>query len=191
MRKVNPEYAKAIMAIANRAPYLKLLGMKICELDYGYCRVETQINDSLNNPFASVHGGVFSSILDTATFWALYCCIGEEDGITTLDLQVNNLAAAACGKIIAEGRLIRMGRTIGLAEGTLKDENGRLLVQGTSKMFVLPGLQSIDKVADRVGFDREQHNINIKIPDILLSGIFIFIKIFRETTFLLCLINLK
>ena len=53
MRKVNPEYAKAIMAIANRAPYLKLLGMKICELDYGYCRVETQINDSLNNPFAS------------------------------------------------------------------------------------------------------------------------------------------
>lgn len=52
MRKVNPEYAKAIMAIANRAPYLKLLGMKICELDYGYCRVETQINDSLNNPFA-------------------------------------------------------------------------------------------------------------------------------------------
>lgn len=31
MRKVNPEYAKAIMAIANRAPYLKLLGMKICE----------------------------------------------------------------------------------------------------------------------------------------------------------------
>ena len=119
MRKVNPEYAKAIMAIANRAPYLKLLGMKICELDYGYCRVETQINDSLN----------------------------------TLDLQVNNLAAAACGKIIAEGRLIRMGRTIGLAEGTLKDENGRLLVQGTSKMFVLPGLQSIDKVADRVGFE--------------------------------------
>lgn len=139
MRKVNPEYAKAIMAIANRAPYLKLLGMKICELDYGYCRVETQINDSLNNPFASVHGGVFSSILDTATFWALYCCIGEEDGITTLDLQVNNLAAAVSGKIIAEG--------------TLKDENGRLLVQGTSKMFVLPGLQSIDKVADRVGFE--------------------------------------
>lgn len=129
MRKVNPEYAKAIMAIANRAPYLKLLGMKICELDYGYCRVETQINDSLNNPFASVHGGVFSSILDTATFWALYCCIGEEDVITTLDLQVNNLAAAASGKIIAEGRLIRMGRTIGLAEGTLKDENGRLLFQ--------------------------------------------------------------
>jgi len=145
MRKVNPEYAKAIMAIANKAPYLQLLGMKLCELDYGYCRVETQINDSLNNPFAS--------ILDTATFWALYCCIGEDDGITTLDLQVNNLAAAASGKIIAEGRLIRMGRTIGLAEGTLKDENGRLLVQGTSKMFVLPGLQSIDKVADRVGFE--------------------------------------
>ncbi|MCD7873636.1 MAG: PaaI family thioesterase [Acidaminococcaceae bacterium] len=152
MKKVNPEYARAIMEIANRDPYLKLLGMKICELDYGYCRVETQLDTSLNNPFGSLHGGVFSSILDTATFWVLYCCIGENDGITTLDLQVNNLAAINSGTIIVEGRLIRMGRTIGLAEGTLKDENGRLLAQGTSKMFVLPGLQSIDKVVDKAGF---------------------------------------
>lgn len=68
MRKVNPEYAKAIMAIANRAPYLKLLGMKICELDYGYCRVETQINDSLNNPFASVHGASFRQFLTRLPF---------------------------------------------------------------------------------------------------------------------------
>ena len=65
---------------------------------------------------------------------------------------MNNLAAINSGTIIAEGRLIRMGRTIGLAEGTLKDENGRLLAQGTSKMFVLPGLQSIDKVVDKAGF---------------------------------------
>ncbi|MCD8359707.1 MAG: PaaI family thioesterase [Acidaminococcaceae bacterium] len=82
----------------------------------------------------------FSSILDTATFWALYCCIGENDGITTLNLQVNNLAAINSGTIIAEGRLIRMGRTIGLAEGTLKDENGRLLAQGTSKNVCIAGL---------------------------------------------------
>lgn len=100
-----------------------------------------------------MHGGVFSSILDTVTFWALYCCIDEDDGITTLDLQANNLASVQSGKIIAEGKLIRMGRTIGLAEGTLKDETGKLLVQGTSKMFVLPGLQSIDKIADRAGFE--------------------------------------
>ena len=152
MRKVNPEYAKAIMALPTE-PRILNCGHEDMWAWLWLLPCETQINDSLNNPFASVHGGVFSSILDTATFWALYCCIGEEDVITTLDLQVNNLAAAASGKIIAEGRLIRMGRTIGLAEGTLKDENGRLLVQGTSKMFVLPGLQSIDKVADRVGFE--------------------------------------
>lgn len=95
----------------------------------------------------------FHQFLTPPPFGRFTAASAKTTGITTLDLQVNNLAAAASGKIIAEGRLIRMGRTIGLAEGTLKDENGRLLVQGTSKMFVLPGLQSIDKVADRAGFE--------------------------------------
>ena len=77
-------------------------------------------NDSLNNPFASVHGGVFHQFLTRLPFGLFTAAFGEEDGITTLDLQVNNLAAAASGKIIAEGRLIRMGRTIGLAERYVK-----------------------------------------------------------------------
>jgi hypothetical protein len=68
MRKVNPEYAKAIMAIANRAPYLKLLGMKICELDYGYCRVETQINDSLNIPLLQYMAASFRQFLTRLPF---------------------------------------------------------------------------------------------------------------------------
>ena len=68
MRKVNPEYAKAIMAIANRAPYLKLLGMKICELDYGYCRVETQINDSLIIPLLQYMAASFRQFLTRLPF---------------------------------------------------------------------------------------------------------------------------
>lgn len=153
MKKVNPQYAQAVMQIANKAPYLTLLGMQICELDYGYCRLTTQLSDKLNNPFGSLHGGVFSSILDTATFWALYCSMDEGDGITTIDLQINNLAAINTGTIIAEGRQLKFGRTIGLAEATLKDSSGKLLAYGTSKMLVSHGLQSIDQAVDKAGFE--------------------------------------
>jgi len=152
MKKVNPEYAQALMTIANKGPYLQLLSMKICELDYGYCKVETQLSDKLHNPFGSLHGGVFSSILDTATFWAIYCGIDEDAGITTIDLQINNLAAINSGKIIAEGKQLKFGRTICLAESSLKDENGKLLAYGTSKIYLAHGLQSIDKAVDKAGF---------------------------------------
>jgi len=151
MKKINPEHTKSVIEMVNKAPYLSLLSMKIIELDYGYCKVETGLNDKLNNPFGSVHGGVFSSILDTVTFWALYCSIDESDGFTTIDLQVNNLGAINSGKIIAEGRQIKFGRTICLAEGTLKDENGKLLAHGTSKILVTRGLQSISQAVDKAG----------------------------------------
>ena len=153
MKKVNPEYTRAVLEIANRAPCLKLLSIKICRLDYGYCKVEADLNDTLNNPFGSLHGGMFSLILDTVTYWALYCCIDEGYGITTVDLQSNNLAAVNSGKIIAEGRQIKVGRTLCLAKGTLKDESGKLLAYGTSKIFVAPGLQSIDQAVDKAGFE--------------------------------------
>lgn len=153
MKKVNPAYIEAVIKMANNGPYLSLLDMKICELDYGYCRLETQLSEKLNNPFGSLHGGVFSSILDTATFWALYCSIEDGSGIITLDLQINNLAAINTGKIIAEGKQIKLGRTIGLAEATLKDESGKLLAYGTSKMLVSQGLQSIDKIVNKAGIE--------------------------------------
>ncbi|HIU63708.1 MAG TPA: PaaI family thioesterase [Candidatus Avacidaminococcus intestinavium] len=152
MKKINPEYAQAIMKVANTGPYLRLLPMKIIELDYGYCKVETEITDKLYNPFGSVHGGVFSSVLDTATFWAFACCIEDGQGFTTIDLQVSHLAGIKEGKIIAEGKQVKIGRTICLAESTLKDEKGKLLAHGTSKILITNALQPLEQAVAKAGF---------------------------------------
>jgi uncharacterized protein (TIGR00369 family) len=43
------------------------------------------------------------------------------------------------GKLIAKGRQIKIGKTLGYAEAEVTDENGKLLAHGTSTLMILPG----------------------------------------------------
>ena len=152
MKKVNPEYAHVLKEIANRGPFLQLLPMEITELEYGYCKLETKLSEKLNNPFGIPHGGVFASIIDTVTYWAVYCSIDEDKGATTIDVNMNSLGNTKKGKLIAEGKQIKIGRTVCIAEATVKDENGKLLAYGSSKILLVPGLQSLEQIVDKAGY---------------------------------------
>jgi len=81
---------------------------------------------------------VFSTIIDAATFWAVYPEVDENSGMTSVDLKLNYLAPASKGKLIAEGRRIKLGKTLGLGEAEVRDENGRILAHGTSTLIILP-----------------------------------------------------
>ena len=152
MKKVNPSYLQALTEIVNQGPYLQLLPMQITEMSYGYCKVETLLSNKLNNPFGATHGGVFASILDTATYWAVYSAIEENLGITTIDLKVDNLGNSKSTKLIAEGKQIKIRKTLCLAEATIKDETGKLLAHGTSKILVVKDLQTIKQAADAIRY---------------------------------------
>jgi uncharacterized protein (TIGR00369 family) len=153
MREINPEHLQALMALVNDAPYFKLLGMRLCELGAGYSRVEVELCDKHLNPFGGVHGGVYSSVIDTAAYWAVYCGLDEGVGWTTIDLNVDNLAMSKDGLLVCEGKVIKAGKTLCLAEATLKSEDGRIVAHGTSKLMVLDGKQSIEDVTRAAGHE--------------------------------------
>ena len=126
--------------------------MELTAIEYGYCKVETVVTNQLKNPISTTHGGVLASLVDTATYWAAYASIEEGVGITTIDLNVNIVGSSNSKKLISEGRIIKLGKTLCLAEATVTDENGRLLSQGTSKILVVQGLQTIETAAEKIGY---------------------------------------
>lgn len=138
MRKLNPEYAEQISTLTNQCPYFKLLSMHVKELGVGRSLLEIDLAQKHLQPFGVVHGGVFSSILDAAAFWAVYTTLDESLGMTTVDLKVNYLAPASDGKLIARGTCIKSGKTLGLAEATVSAQDGRILAHGTSTLIVIP-----------------------------------------------------
>jgi acyl-coenzyme A thioesterase PaaI-like protein len=59
--------------------------------------------------------------------------------MTTVEMKLNLLAPARSGKLIAEGRRIKLGQTLGLGEARVEDEKGRLLAHGTGTFMIVPG----------------------------------------------------
>ena len=152
MKRINPNHIKALLDLVNLGPYFELLSMKVCELDIGYSKVEVDLVHKHLNPFGGIHGGVYSSVIDTAAYWAVYCELDENVGFTTIDIKVDILSMIKEGKMIVEGKSLKVGRSICLSEATAKDMQGKLLAYGTSKMMVVQGLQSVNHAIEAMGY---------------------------------------
>lgn len=149
MRTINPAHTQALMGLLNKAPYFALLGMEFQAMEPGCCRLAVTLDYARDgNSFGGVHGGVYSSIIDTVAYWALYCQMDEDQGYTSLVLNVTNLGMMGSGVLIAEGHVVRTGRSICLSEATVKNQDGKLLAHGTSKLLAPEGKQSIRTLLD-------------------------------------------
>jgi uncharacterized protein (TIGR00369 family) len=140
MKNPNPEYIERVNQLVNRSPYFELLSMKIIDVGPGFSELEIDLSQKHLQPFGFVHGGVFASIVDAAAFWAVFYQIENQNtGATTVDVKLNYLAPADSGKLIAKGRQIKLGKTLGYAEAEVTAENGKILAHGTSTLILLPG----------------------------------------------------
>ncbi len=151
MKAINPAHIAALLTLINNGPYFRLLGMKVLELAPGHSKVELDFERKHLNPFGAVHGGVYSSLIDTAAYWAAYCELDEGVGYTSLDVSVSNLSMAKTGTLIACGASIKIGRSICLCEATVKDSGGAVLAHGTSKLMILDGRQSVEQAGEAMG----------------------------------------
>lgn len=145
MRRINPAYMAAARETANQSPYFRLLSMELKQFEIGSSLVEISLRQDHLQPFGVVHGGVFSSIIDAAAFWAVFSEIPEGLGMTTVDLKLNYLAPAISGKMIATGRSIKVGKTLGLGEAQVRDHEGRVLAHGMSTLIVIPEMTFDEK----------------------------------------------
>ena len=135
----NPAYVQAIRDSVREAPYPHLVGMTIESLEFDRCRIGLELDRRHLQPFGIVHGGVLATLIDTATFWAVFLRLPEDAGLVNVDLKLNYLKAATRGRLRAEGRCLRAGRQISYAEAGVYDAGDELVAHGTSTLMALPG----------------------------------------------------
>ncbi len=138
--RLNPEYKNAVVKVVNGSPYFSLLSMEVKDLGWGTSLLEIQVAQKHLQPFGFVHGGVIGSLIDAATFWAVFPQVEREVGLTTIELKVNYLAPVREGRLLAEGKCIKKGKTLALGEAYVRSDKGSLIAHGTSTMMVVPGL---------------------------------------------------
>ncbi|MDX1594727.1 MAG: PaaI family thioesterase [Gammaproteobacteria bacterium] len=119
-------------------PMARTLGFQLAEVETG--RVVFRATPSLDyyNPLGAVHGGWPATLLDSCMGCAVHSTLPAGTGYTTLEFKIDILRpiTEATGPVAAEGRVVRVGRRVGVAEGALTDGAGRVLARGSTTCLV-------------------------------------------------------
>ena len=120
------------------APIAATLGLENFDGEVGAFSVELVPQERHYNPLGSVHGGVLSTMLDTAAACSVHSTLAAGEAYTSLDLTVKFLrpATVASGRLRAEGRVLQRGRRTALAEAQVWDEAGKLVAHATSSCMI-------------------------------------------------------
>ena len=91
------------------------------------------------NPAGTLHGGVLSTVLDSAMGHAVRTLRPPEMAHAAIYLHVDFLnATRAPGVIVTvEGRVAQMGRRVAFAEGVATDDAGRTLARAASSYAII------------------------------------------------------
>ncbi|MBI3658897.1 PaaI family thioesterase, partial [Candidatus Acetothermia bacterium] len=81
--------------------------------------------------------GVICDIADAAMGMAFATTLEEGQSFTTIELKVNFLRPVIKSHLVATGKVVTRGRTIGLVECEVVDERGKLVAKAASTCMVL------------------------------------------------------
>ena len=125
---------------ANAAEPTRLLNGEILELDSkrGTCRYRFEIVPAFCHSQGRIcQGGFLTGMVDVAMANAAMAKSNFAFAVPTLELKISFLEAVGPGIVIAEGRVMRWGGSVGFLDGDIRDEKGRLIVHATSTVKIV------------------------------------------------------
>ena len=129
------EYLRAIKeGRISPPPAAMLLGYRVHTVESGCSVIELDPAEYHYNPFATVHGGILSTVLDTAMTSAVITTLPQGKTCSTVEIKVNFIrpVTADTGVLRCEARPVHVGRRLATVEGRLKDQAGKLIAHGIS-----------------------------------------------------------
>jgi uncharacterized protein (TIGR00369 family) len=120
-------------------PIAELLGMERLTFGDGKCTMRMEAGEQHSNPMGTLHGGVLCDLADAAMGMAFFSTCAEGETFTTLELKINFLRPFWTGTLLAHGWVVQRGRTVGMTECDVVDENDRLIAKATSTCLALRG----------------------------------------------------
>jgi len=120
-------------------PVAKLIGFRATSIEPGKAIFELEAGPQHANPMGTLHGGVICDVADAAMGVAYASTLDDDESFTTLELKINFLRLFWSGKLLATARVVKAGKTIGLAECDVTDVEGRLVARAMSTCMTLRG----------------------------------------------------
>ncbi len=118
-------------------PIARLLGIRVISLVPGESHLELDAGPQHANPMGTLHGGVLCDLADLAMGAAYASTLERGETFTTLELKINFLRPVWREKLLAIGKIVNRGRTVGMVECEITDSQGRIVAKVTSTCMTL------------------------------------------------------
>jgi len=123
-------------------PVARLIGFTLTDVEPGRAVITFEAGPQHANPMGTLHGGVLCDVADAAMGMAYAATLDEGETFTTLELKINYLKPVRTGVLTAAGRVVKVGRTVGLVECDVVDAKERLVARASSTCMTLRGEQA-------------------------------------------------
>jgi uncharacterized protein (TIGR00369 family) len=108
----DPHFAERIRASFAQQQAMTLIGASMAVVEPGYTEIHLPHKPEITQQHGYIHGGVVGMIADSAAGYAASTLTAAEAGVLTVEYKLNLLAPAEGQLLIAEGSVVRYGRTL-------------------------------------------------------------------------------
>lgn len=142
----NPQFAERVRESFSQQKVMDLLGAELILVEAGNVHIGFIYQSQLTQQHGFIHAGIVSTLLDSACGYAAFSLMPAEAGVLSIEFKVNLLAPAKGERFIAEATVVKPGRTISVAEGTLfsiANNNKKKVATMTATMMAVSGRPDI------------------------------------------------
>ena len=115
-------FAERVRRSFERQGAMALIGARLLELRPGYCALALAPRPETSQQHGYVHAGILATLVDSAGGYAGYTLFPENSSVLTVEFKLNLIAPAQGERIVAEGFVVKSGRTLTITRGEVHAE---------------------------------------------------------------------
>ena len=124
--------------VAEELPLARGLGVRLETIERGRSVIRIPFDDALLRPGGTVAGPVMMAAADAAMYAAIMSELGTVKQAVTTNLNINFLRRPGPGDIIAEGRVLKLGRRLAVLEVTIRSDGSDAPVAHATGTYSIP-----------------------------------------------------
>lgn len=113
----DPDFATRVRDSFNRQQAMALIGASMPVVEAGYTEIHLPHKPEVTQQHGFIHGGVVGMIADSAAGYAANTLTPADASVLTVEYKMNLLAPADGELLIAQGSVLKYGRTLTVTRG--------------------------------------------------------------------------
>jgi uncharacterized protein (TIGR00369 family) len=143
----DPDFRARVEASFARQGLMTTLGASLTAISPGSVEITLVPSPSISQQHGFVHAGAVAAIADSAAGYAALSLLAPGVGVLTTEFKINLVAPAVGRRIVAQGRVVKPGRTLTLTQTDVfaESEGGqrKLIALLTATMMTIEGRPAV------------------------------------------------